>query len=213
LGHVRRLAALLTIGAAAAIAGCGGSGSSAAGGGAPSVVSSSCAESSSSAAGGAASPAQGDCTFFVSDGRRFRCSRGRYSLSPGSPTVAQLRAARGCAALSRLRLSPGTRTVIARVGRVRSCLQGRHLRVLGGPIIDPTVRSHGVLGELIAGYVNHGAVLAFYATSAGARAAQADATAATARENGRTHPIGSVLVIWIHTPAAAVSSVQGCARA
>jgi hypothetical protein len=217
VGQVRRLIVSMVVGLSALAAGCGGSSGSGSTAGSPgaTVASAQCEASSSSESGASsASPAVGNCTFVVSDGRRFRCSSGHYSLERGNPTPQQLTRARGCARLSPLHLTAATRALIASVARVKSCLQKHGVRALGGAVLQSAAQvAAGPQGEVIAGSADHGAFIAFYDDPALAQRAAVKLRSGTRRLHARVQRDGALTIVWIAAPAGVVSGVGTRTRA
>lgn len=202
---MRRLLPLLCVGVAGlgvvgVAAGCGGSHRATATTAGATVASASC-----EASGADSKPASHSCTFFLSDGQRFRCGR---LVKGAAPTVLQLERA-GCHRLASLRLPTPVRRMTARLDQDRACLSARRLRVVGGPVLPPNPPdSTQPDGEIVISST-HPTFIAFYTDAARARRLAPAVVRAAARTHVLVERRGDVTIVWTRAPSGALRDAVG----
>jgi hypothetical protein len=189
---VRSRLVLLAVGTVLAAVGCGGSRPASTTAADPQVNTSLC-----QTWGVAGKPNTNSCMFVLNDGRRLGCRRSFAGLAP---TVALL-LRDGCHWLTPLKLSRSTRSLIARIDRVRSCLSSKGLRTLGGPAFpsrppDPTQPD----GELVISSA-HPTFIAFYTDAAKAKRIEPALRRDDAHAHIRLERRDAVTIAWSQAPA------------
>jgi hypothetical protein len=113
-------------------------------------------------------------------------------------TATTLARDKGCLRMPSLVLSSAMRGVIRSIDKARSCLTGRRLRVVGGPVLPPQ-GDPSPDGELIVGTA-HGAFIAFYLNSAKATRLAPGIEHNAARTGGQVERRGAVTILWVAPP-------------
>ncbi len=102
------------------------------------------------------------CVFVLVDGRQFRCPA---RLARAAQTASSLERSTVCRRLAPLHLGAAVRRVTATIEATQACLTSRHVRTIGNAALPPLATPNSPDGELIAGYLPNGALIAFYRTS------------------------------------------------
>lgn len=149
------------------------------------------------------------CSFVLSDGQRFRC---HSAFAGHTLTAPMLEHTKGCVRLRSLAFSAGVRRMIATLDRTRSCLAGKGLRALGGPVLPPNPSgSSSADGELVVGRgAAHVIFIALYTSTARAQQLQPGLVQNARRLNGRVERHGAVSVLSIRPPSGLRAAVQAC---
>ncbi len=167
------------------------------------VVSGSC-----SAVAGAGSPVKQSCVMVLSDGQRFSCS---LAVAESKPSAAALEHMKGCRRLSSLVPSPGMRSVIGAIRRVRTCLAQHGVHGLGGPVLPRNASgSSGPDGELIIGRAGAPTFIAFYTDPAKATR-QEPAVERNAKHLGaQVERRAGITILWRRPSASERRHVEAC---
>jgi hypothetical protein len=209
IGGVRRMLAGLVLASVLCVAGCGGSGHAPPASGASArVVDASCQSS--------AGVSQA-CTFVLGDGERFGCGR---TFSGPAPTAGQLERA-GCRRLASLKLSEAELAAIARLEVAQTCLTGKGLHAIGGPVL-PTNPPDGAVqpsspsgtaqpgGELVISS-SHPTFVAFYADAAVAARVEPALSRADSSSHVQVERHGAETIVWSHPPTSQTRNmVRSC---
>lgn len=166
---------------------------------------------SSSASNEVSRAAVNQCTFGLSDGRRFRCLGSAFERQ--APSASTLARANACVALKRLVVPEQSHAVLAVIAAARACLVARGLRVTGGPVSPPSGYSPGgPAGELIVGDAANGAFIAFYSDPRTAQELERKLIENAKHLRGQVNARGAEAVLWIHPPPSGLRAiVQACA--
>lgn len=156
------------------------------------------------------------CVFMLVDGRRFRCPQ-RFARAV--QTAGSLERARACVAIAPVHLGAAVRRVTATIEAAQACLTAHKVRAIGGPVLPVGVpdlhalaaSQNGPDGELIAGYLPNGALLAFYRDVAKAARLEPAILNNARRIHAQVQRRGATTIFWSRPPAAALrSAVQAC---
>lgn len=104
-------------------------------------------------------PLKTSCVFVLADGRRFTCPQ---SFAQVVQTASSLERSTACRTIAPLHLSAAVRRVTAAIESTQACLTSHKLRAIGNAVLPALADSNGPDGELIAGYLPDGALIAFY---------------------------------------------------
>ena len=104
-------------------------------------------------------PLTSSCVFVLADGRRFTCPE---RFAHAVQTAASLEHSTACRPIAPLHLSAAVRRVTATIESAQACLTSRKVRAIGGAVLPPLAAPSSPDGELIAGYLPNGALIAFY---------------------------------------------------
>jgi hypothetical protein len=156
------------------------------------------------------------CLFMLVDGRRFRCPQ-RFARAV--QTAGSLEHSRACVAIAPVRLGAAVRRVTATIEAAQSCLTAHKVRAIGGPVLPvgvpalhaPAVGQNGPDGELIAGYLPRGALLAFYRDVAKAVRLEPAIINNARRIHAQVQRRGATTIFWWRPPDTTLrSAVQAC---
>jgi hypothetical protein len=153
-------------------------------------------------------PLPSSCVFVLTDGRRFRCPQ---RLARVVQTASSLERSAACRAITPLHLSAAVRRVTALIESAQACLVAHGVRAIGSAVLPPLTTPDSPDGELIAGYLPGGALIAFYRTIA-----KADRLAPAVLRNARrlhaqVQRSGAVTVFWARPPTAGLrDAVRAC---
>ena len=162
------------------------------------------------------------CVFMLVDGRQFRCPQ---RFAQAVQTASSLERARACVAIAPVQLGAAVRRVTTTIEAAQTCLTAHNVRAIGGPVLpvrpvlpvglpNPYARSasqNSPDGELIAGYLPNGALLAFYRDITKAARLEPAILSNARRLHAQVERRGTTTIIWSRPPSAALrSAVQGC---
>ena len=162
------------------------------------------------------------CVFMLVDGRRFRCPQ-RFAQSV--QTAGSLERARACSAITPVHLGAAVKRVTATIEAAQACLTAHGVRAIGGPVlpISPVLpfgvphlpalaaSQNGPDGELIAGFLPNGALLAFYRDVAKAVRLEPAILNNARRIHAQVQRRGATTIFWSRPPPAALrSAVTAC---
>ncbi len=117
------------------------------------------AEGSCSTGGVNGKPVKTSCVFTLADGRRFTCPQ---RFAQVVQTAGSLERATACRSIAPLHLSVAVRRVTASIESTQACLTSHSVREIGNAVLPPLANANSPDGELIAGYLPNGALIAFY---------------------------------------------------
>jgi hypothetical protein len=104
-------------------------------------------------------PLKTSCVFVLADGRRFSCPQ---RFAQAVQTASSLERSTACRMIAPLHLSAAVRRVTAAIESAQGCLVSRRVRAIGNAVLPPLAGANSPDGELIAGYLPNGALIAFY---------------------------------------------------
>jgi hypothetical protein len=150
------------------------------------------------------------CVYVLSDGRRFRCPP---AFARAAQTVNSLERATACSRLSPIAIPASWRRVFVQIGKVRSCLTSRGLRVTGGPSLGtPRNGPDTPIGELIVINGNAPTCIGFYESSRVAQQYEPTAIKNMKRLGGQLARRAAVIVLWTRPPKAQLGAItEACA--
>lgn len=153
-------------------------------------------------------PLKASCVFTLADGRRFRCPQ-RFARTV--QTAGSLKRATGCAAIAPLHLSAAVRRVTAVIESVQACLASHTVRAIGNAVLPPLAGVDSPDGELIAGYLPSGALIAFYRDIKKAARLQPAVSRNARRIGAQVERSGTVTILWLRPPPAKLRrAVHAC---
>jgi len=172
------------------------------------VSSSSCLSSASSSG----APARESCTFYLSDGRRYRCSGAASTAAANTGTsVGSIEHDRRCVALARTRYPSWFRALASRLEGTRVCLRDAGLHAGGeatppvGPANTATAREATSPVGLVALLDRGGsALIVFYRDARAAQQRAQELRRETKPLGAQVERRGAESVVWAHAPAASV---------
>lgn len=110
-----------------------------------------------------------------------------------------------------LHLSVAVRRVTATIESAQACLASPSVRAIGNAILPPLANANSPAGELIAGYLPNGALIAFYRTTEKAQRLEPPALRNGRRLRAQVRRSGTATVFWWRPPTAALRrAVQVC---
>jgi hypothetical protein len=153
-------------------------------------------------------PLKTSCMFVLADGRRFTCPE---RFAHGVQTASSLERSTACRAIAPLHLSAAVRRVTAAIESARSCLTSHKVRAIGGAVLPPPANSSSPDGELIAGYLPNGALIAFYRDVAKAERLEPAVLRNARRLHAQVERRRAVTIFWWRPPPATLRlAVQTC---
>jgi hypothetical protein len=153
-------------------------------------------------------PPQASCVYVVADGRRFRCPP---RFAHAVQTASSLQHSPACRKIAALHLSGAVRRVTAAIESTQACLMSHRVRAIGNAVLPPLADPSSPDGELIAGYLPRGALIAFYRDSEKAQRLE-PAVLQNARHTGaQVQRRGAVTIFWARPPTPIMRrAVQAC---
>ncbi len=153
-------------------------------------------------------PLKTSCVFVLADGRRFSCPQ-RFAHSV--QTASSLERATACTAITPLHLSASVRRVTQKIESSQACLISHGLRAIGSAALPPMAGPNGPDGELIAGYLPNGALIAFYRDTEKAERLEPAILRSARRLHAQVERRGDVTIFWWRAPTATLrSAVHAC---
>lgn len=148
------------------------------------------------------------CVFVLADGRRFSCPE---RFAQAVQTASRLERSPACRSLARLHLSVAARRVTARIESAQACLTSHGVRSTGGAGLPSSADSSSPDGELIAGSLPDGALIAFYRDIEKADRLELAVLSNARRVHAQVERSGTATIFWSRPPTAALRrAVQGC---
>jgi hypothetical protein len=156
-------------------------------------------------------PLTASCVFVLADGRRFTCPQ---RFAHAVQTASSLEHSTACRPIARLGLSAAVRRVTTTIESTQACLTSRRVRAIGNAVLPPLADPSSPDGELIAGYLPNGALIAFYRDREKATRLEPQVLRNTHRVHGQVERRGAATIFWSRPPTPALrSAVQGCVPA
>ncbi len=151
---------------------------------------------------------EASCVFVLADGRRFSCPL-RFAQSV--QTARSLEGSNACRMIAPLHLSASVRRVTATIERMQACLTERRLRAIGNAALPALTDPSSPDGELIAGYLPSGAMIAFYRDVEKARRLEQPVLRNAQRIHAQVERHGAVTILWWRSPPPALRrGVEAC---
>lgn len=148
------------------------------------------------------------CVFVLADGRQFSCPP-RFARAV--QTASSLERSTSCRTIARLHLSAAVRRVTAAIESAQACLTSHKVRTIGNALLPPLASSNSPDGELIAGYLPSGALIAFYRNIEKAERLEPAVLRNARRLHSQLERAGAVTIFWSRAPTAALRhAVQAC---
>ena len=153
-------------------------------------------------------PVRTSCVFTLADGRRFTCPQ---RFAQVVQTASSLERSTVCRTIEPLHLSVAVRRVTASIESTQACLTSRSVRTIGNAVLPPLASANGPDGELIAGYLPNGALIAFYRDIAKAQRLASAVLRNARRLRAQLKRSGTVTIFWVRPPTATLRrAVQRC---
>lgn len=153
-------------------------------------------------------PLPASCVFVLADGRRFSCPE---RFAHAVQTASSLERSRTCRAIAALHLSAAVRRVTATIESAQACLTSRKVRAIGSAVVPPLAAPSGPDGELIAGYLPNGALIAFYRDSEKATRLEPAVLRNARRIHAQVERRGAATIFWWRPPTPTLRlAVQTC---
>lgn len=148
------------------------------------------------------------CVFTLADGRRFSCPQ-RFPWTV--QTAGSLERATACWAIAPLHLSAAVRRVTAAIESAQACLASHKVQAIGNAVLPPLAGPNSPDGELIAGYLPTGSLIAFYRDIEKAARLEPAVLRNARRIGGQVERSGTVTIFWWRPPPAMLRcAVQAC---
>lgn len=153
-------------------------------------------------------PLRASCVFVLADGRRFSCPE---RFGHAVQTASSLERSRACRAIAPLHLSAAVRRVTATIESTQACLTSHEVRAIGNAVLSPLSDPSSPDGELIAGYLPNGALIAFYRDSEKATRLEPALLRNARRIHAQVERRGATTIFWWRpAPRTLRLAVQGC---
>lgn len=138
------------------------------------------------------------CVFVLADGRRFSCPQ---RFAQAVQTASSLERSDACRAITPLQLGAAVRRVTAVIESTQACLTAHKVRAIGNAVLPPLAGAGSPDGELIAGYLPNGALIAFYRDTKKAVRLEPEVLSNAHRIHAQVQRRGTVTIIWWRPPA------------
>jgi hypothetical protein len=166
------------------------------------------AEASCSTGGANGRPLKTSCVFVLTDGRRFSCPE---RFAHVVQTASSLERSTACRTIVPLHLSAAVRRVTAAIESAQACLVSHKVRAIGNAVLPPLAGPNSPDGELIAGYLPSGALIAFYRRVEKAERLEPAVLRHARRLRAQVERRGAVTIFWWRPPTATLRrAVQTC---
>lgn len=153
-------------------------------------------------------PVKTSCVFTLADGRRFSCPQ-RFAQMV--QTARSLERSTACRTVAPLYLSVAVRRVTASIESAQACLASHSVRAIGNAVLPPLASADSPDGELIAGNLPNGALIAFYRNMKKAHRLEPAVIRNARRIRAPVQRSGTVTIFWTRPPTAALRHVvQAC---
>lgn len=149
------------------------------------------------------------CVFELADGRRFTCPE---SFAHAVQTASSLEHSTACRAIASLHLSAAVRRMTAVIESAQACLISHKVRAIGGGVLPPGADPSTPDGELIAGYLPSGALIAFYRDAKKAARLEPPVIRNARRIHARVERNGAETILWLRAAATLRRAVMACLR-
>lgn len=152
--------------------------------------------------------AKTSCVFVLADGQQFSCPP-RFARAV--QTASSLEHSKSCRRMAPLRLSATVRRVTAAIESTQACLTARGVRTTGNAVLPPLASPNSPDGELIAGYLPNGALIAFYSSVEKAERLEPSVLRNARRLHSQVERAGMVTIFWVRAPTRTLrAAVQAC---
>ena len=191
------------------VAGCGTAGSrSNMSGTAPATSYSQAVNASCNESGTNGQTTKTSCVFVLADGRQFSCPA---SFAHAVQTASSLERSTVCRRLAPLHLGAAVRRVTAAIESTQACLTSHKVRTIGNALLPPLASPNSPDGELIAGYLQNGALIAFYRDIKKAEGLGPAVLRNARRLHSHVERAGTVTILWVRRPSTTLrGAVQAC---
>jgi hypothetical protein len=153
-------------------------------------------------------PLKTSCVFVLTDGRRFSCPE---RFAKAVQTASSLERSMACRAIGPLHLSAAVQQVTAAIESAQACLAHHKVRAIGNGVLPPLADPNSPDGELIAGYLPNGALIAFYRNVETADRLEPAVLRNARRLGAQVERSGAVTIFWWRPPPATLRrAVQAC---
>ena len=157
------------------------------------AVNASCNES-----GAGGTTTKTSCVFVLADGRQFSCPA---SFAHAVQTSSSLERSTRCRSIAPLHLSAAVRRVTGAIESTQACLISHKVRTIGSAILPPLASPNSPDGELIAGFLPNGALIAFYRSIEKAERLEPAVLRNARRLHSQVERAGAVTIFWVPQPA------------
>lgn len=148
------------------------------------------------------------CVFVLADGRQFSCPA---SFAHAVQTASSLERSTACRTLAPLHLGAAVRRVTAAIESTQACLTSHKVRTIGNAVLPPLAGPNSPDGELIAGYLPNGALIAFYRNIKKAQGLEPAVLRNAHRQHSQVERAGKVTILWVRRPSTTLrGAVQAC---
>jgi hypothetical protein len=153
-------------------------------------------------------PAKASCVFVLADGRRFSCPP---RFAHAVQTASSLESSKSCRTIAPLHLSAAVRRVTASIESAQTCLTSHKVRTIGNALLPPLASPNSPDGELIAGYLPSGALIAFYRNIEKAERLETAVLRNAHRLHSQVERAGTVTIFWLRPPTVTLRrAIQAC---
>lgn len=153
-------------------------------------------------------PLRASCVFVLADGRRFSCPQ-RFGRAV--QTASALERSAACRVIAPLHLSAAVRRVTATIESTQACLASHTVRAIGNAVLPPLADPASADGELIAGQLPKGALIAFYRDIQKATRLEPAVLDNARRIHAQVERRGAATIFWLRMPAPPLRrAVQDC---
>jgi len=153
-------------------------------------------------------PLKTSCVFTLADGLRFSCPQ---RFAQVVQTASSLERSTACRTIAPLHLSVAVRRVTALIESAQACLTSHSVRAIGTAVLPPLASANSPDGELIAGHLPNGALIAFYRNIAKAQRLEPAVLRNARRLRAQVKRSGNVTIFWLRPPTATLRrAVQVC---
>ena len=137
------------------------------------------------------------CVFVLADGQQFSCPP---RFGHAVQTASSLERSESCRTIAPLHLSAAVRRVTAAIESTQSCLISHEVRTIGNAVLPPLASPNSPDGELIAGYLPNGALIAFYRNVEKAERLEPAVLRNARRVHSQVERTGAVPIFWSRPP-------------
>jgi hypothetical protein len=148
------------------------------------------------------------CVFVLADGRQFSCPA---SFAHAVQTASSLERSTSCRSIAPLHLSAAVRRVTRVIESTQACLISHKVRTIGNAMLPPLASPNSPDGELIAGFLPNGALIAFYRSIEKAERLEPAVLRNGRRLHSQVERAGAVTIFWVRPPSTTLrGAVQAC---
>jgi hypothetical protein len=148
------------------------------------------------------------CVFVLADGQQFSCPA---RFAHAAQTASSLERSTACRRIAPLHLSAAVRRVTAAIESTQACLTVHRVRTIGNAVLPPLAGRNSPDGELIAGYLPDGALIAFYRNIEKAERLEPAVLRNARRPHSQVERAGAVTIFWVRPPSTRLrEALQAC---